>query len=217
MPTAYLVTYGVDPSDRFAAYAFKDRKTAQTASLPKARLVPGVPSGNHAGGCAYVIQSEKDITFGGSLLVNVYNRLTRKNIKGFLNRANGVSKVFSALRDLQIDPTVQKKLEKAMSEADQNETTTKTKTKKAKAEKTADASNGASRAWKDYSDEDKIFLKVDGCPRREGSAAATHWALYRDGMTIRELRAAGGEASRLKTDLSKDRLELERAPESATA
>ena len=36
--TTYLITYGTDPSDRFAARAYPTRSAAWTASLPTASI-----------------------------------------------------------------------------------------------------------------------------------------------------------------------------------
>jgi hypothetical protein len=73
---AYLIVYGKDPSDRLAAYAFSDKKTARDASLPASRLVPRVPPYGNAGGCAYVVETTDDVQFGNALILALFNGLS---------------------------------------------------------------------------------------------------------------------------------------------
>src|ERR1041385_9312414 len=93
----YLIVSGETPADRFAASSSPPREAARVASLPPARLVPGVPPGFHAGGCAYVVETEADVTFSGHLLVDVFNALTDSGVKKFESRAAGVKRLFTAL------------------------------------------------------------------------------------------------------------------------
>ena len=94
MTATYLIVYGADPADRFAAYAYPSRKAALAASLT---LVPGVPEGANAGGCAYVIGKEEDITFSGRHLVDVFNALTESGVKKFETRAHGTRRLMAVL------------------------------------------------------------------------------------------------------------------------
>ena len=95
--TAYLIVYGADTSDRFAAYAFPKRADAWKAST-SSRVVPGVPAGSHAGGHAYVIETAQDVTFSGRLLVEVYKELTGANYNSKLNREERVLLLMDGLR-----------------------------------------------------------------------------------------------------------------------
>jgi hypothetical protein len=96
--TTYLIVYGADPSDRLAAYRFVSRAAAHAASLPAAGLVPGVPPGATAGGCAYVVENPADVTFGGALLLKVYNGLSGKPpVARFEDRAAGVKRLMCLL------------------------------------------------------------------------------------------------------------------------
>jgi hypothetical protein len=101
---AFLIVYGEGPTDRLVAYQFSSRATAQAASL-SSKMVPGVPPGSHAGGHAYVIENEEDVTFNGALLTAVFNGLTDSGIKKFETRAIGVKRLLSVL------PTVAKQQE----------------------------------------------------------------------------------------------------------
>ncbi len=125
--TAYLIVYGATPSDRFAAYSFETRAAARLASTPSGNLTPRVPPDGPAGGCAYVIEREEDVTFNGKLLVDVFNALTESGVKKFESRAAGVKRLVACLPiaarrgdDLTNVPTK----EKIVSE---NETETATK------------------------------------------------------------------------------------------
>lgn len=100
--TAYLIVYGADPTDRFAAYSYPTRAAAQRASLPGSRLVPRVPPGAAAGGCAYVVETEADVAFGGNLLIGVVNGLTAARgvvVKKFETRGVGVRRLLAALAE----------------------------------------------------------------------------------------------------------------------
>ncbi len=95
--TAYLIVYGATPSDRFAAYSFETREAARLASTPSGNLTPRVPPDGSAGGCAYVIEREEDVTFSGRLLVDVFNALTESGVKKFESRAAGVKRLVACL------------------------------------------------------------------------------------------------------------------------
>lgn len=113
--TAYVIVYGIDPTDRFAAHAFPTREVAR---LAEKTLVPPVPVdgyGRHApdrearpgvGGCGYIIEKEEDITFGGFHLVSVYNALTEGTVKKFESRTVGLKRLMCALSKLAV-PTMQ--------------------------------------------------------------------------------------------------------------
>lgn len=100
--TAFVIVYGKDPSDCFAAYRSQTREAAWLASV---RLVPGVPPGSSAGGCGYVIENVGDVTFSGPLLVGVYNALAGTvamgAVKKFENRAVGVKRLLALLEKCQ--------------------------------------------------------------------------------------------------------------------
>lgn len=94
--TAYLIVYGKDPSDRFAAYQYPSRTAAREASL---KLVPNSTDAEHGngGGCAYVIERAEDVTLSGIVLVAVYNALTNANLKKFETRQIGVERLLKHL------------------------------------------------------------------------------------------------------------------------
>jgi len=106
--TAYLVVYGKDPTDRFAALAYPTWEAARRASLT---LVPSVPvdgSGNYApdkptrpgiGGCHCIIEKDKDVPLNGPTMAAVYNALTGCSIKKFESRATGTQRVMKALAE----------------------------------------------------------------------------------------------------------------------
>lgn len=99
--TAYLIVYGADPTDRFAAYSYPTRAAAQRASLPASGLVPRVPADGHAGGCAYVVESETDAPGAGArgLLPALYNALTNSKVERFANRDAGAKRLLAALAE----------------------------------------------------------------------------------------------------------------------
>lgn len=54
-----------------------------------------------------------------------------------------------------------------------------------------------------------IRLLVAENPKREGTSAHVHFALYRDGMSVSDFLAAGGTSGDLKWDASKNFIRLE--------
>jgi hypothetical protein len=70
---------------------------------------------------------------------------------------------------------------------------------------------GASKwTWPDLPPGATLKLLKSECPRQPGSKAAEHWhSKYRDGMSVEQFRAAGGEVGRLRTDLRRKNLALE--------
>lgn len=191
MTTAYLIVYGADPSDRLAAYKFTSRAAAHAASLTD--LVPRVPPGAAAGGCAYVVENPADVTFGGALLLAVYNGLSGKPPVGrFADRAAGVKRLMCLL-------------ETAAQDGPEPQQTEEKKTV-AKSESNGDATRG--RATK-YKPTDTIKVLVDANPRREGSKANARFALYRDGMTVEEFLAAGGPMPGLIFDVNHNWIAVE--------
>lgn len=114
--TAYLIVYGADPADRLAAYSFSTRVAARAASL--SGLVPRVPVDGPAGGCAYVVETAEDVTFGGRLLVTVFNHLAGGSVQRFKDRPAGVKRLLDLLPKVaQPGPaTNQPEEEKKMSE-----------------------------------------------------------------------------------------------------
>lgn len=92
------------------------------------------------------------------------------------------------------------------------------KQKRGRKAKVATDGNGTaaprSRPWLGLKDSDRIYVVSDHeKPRREGTKAAEHFELYRNGMTIGEAKAENIMASRLKTDVNKGRIVIEEAPE----
>ena len=93
--TAYLIVYGATPADSFAAYSFPTREAARLAAQPgHGNLTPG---DRKNGGCAYVIETEADVTFSGQLLVDVFNALTDSGVKRFESRNTGIKRLMSVL------------------------------------------------------------------------------------------------------------------------
>lgn len=198
--TAFLIVYGKDPTDRFAAYAVPQGRTAAiAASLPRRNLVPGVPPGSHAGGCAYVVETEADVTFGGSLLVDVFKALTGESVKKFESRAVGVKRLLKALEE-RATPVPEPEPEPIDNPKE--------------VKKMSDVTNGT-RARRN--DADVIRVTVDKNPKREGSEAHDRFALYRDGMTLAEYVAAGGRRSDLAYDTKHGFVTVEKADASSTA
>lgn len=138
--TAYLIVYGENPTDRLAAYSFADRGSAAGASLPGAGLVPGVPPGSHAGGCAYVIEAEADVTFTGKLLLDVFNGLTEAGVKRFETRDVGVRRLLTVLpevaKEVKLDNDAQVQEREPTADAGDESPKAGGKVKKAKAAKT---------------------------------------------------------------------------------
>lgn len=97
--TAYLIAYGADLADRFAATAFPTRLDAQRASVSGPYQV-GVPAGSHAGGCHYVVETEADARDLGPL-VAVYNAVVGAGsaVKKFESRAVGARRLLAALAE----------------------------------------------------------------------------------------------------------------------
>lgn len=104
--TAYLIVYGSTPADRLAAYSFVTREAARLASLPTNGLTPRVPPEGAAGGCAYVVENEADVTFTGRLLIDVFNGLTDSGVKKFENREVGVKRLMAILPQVSKEKTV---------------------------------------------------------------------------------------------------------------
>lgn len=186
MSAAYAIVYGETPKDRLTAYTCPDRKTAWQAAL---KLVPGVPPGSHAGGCGYAIENPQDVTFGGALLVDVFNGLTGKKIVKFESRSVGVARLMTVLPDVAqplpegfINPPEEKT---KVSDAVQTNEETGTKRR------------GRPAA---FSASSVIRLKTEKNPKRAGSAAYDGFALIRDGMTVGEYEAAGGNVGYLRDD-----------------
>lgn len=110
--TAYLIVYGLDSTDRLAAYRFATRTEAQLASR---RLVPAVPVDGYGrydpsrevrpgtGGCAYVVEREEDVPFSGTQLTSIYNGLTGESVGCFESRAAGIRRLLSKLPAVTAD------------------------------------------------------------------------------------------------------------------
>jgi hypothetical protein len=94
--TAYLIAYGIDPSDRLAATQFPDRAAALAAARPGSPYHVGVPTGHHAGGCSYVVETEEDARALGPLLA-VFNGLTNSGVKKFADRKVGAKRLMAVL------------------------------------------------------------------------------------------------------------------------
>jgi hypothetical protein len=196
--TAYLIAYGQDPSDRFAAYSFPDRITARLASLPVgAALTPGVPPGSHAGGCAYVIETEADVTFSGQLLVDVFNALTESGVKKFESRAIGMKRLMAVLATTARDGS-------ALIPAAEVSAVVIPPTKENKVSDT----NG--RAPK-HPTTSIINLLADKNPKRDGSAAHGRFAAYQTGMTVEAALAAGVTRGDLAYDAKHGYIEVKPA------
>ena len=57
----------------------------------------------------------------------------------------------------------------------------------------------------------EIVILVKDCPRQPGTKAADHWMKHIDGkkQTVVQFVAAGGEVSRLRTDIKRGSIRLE--------
>lgn len=99
--TAYLIVFGLNPTDRFAAYSFPDRPAARIASLPASGLVPRVPPDGVAGGHAYLVETEEDIVRSplANQLIAIYNTLagTGVHVNRFESRSVGVRRLLELL------------------------------------------------------------------------------------------------------------------------
>lgn len=106
---AYLLVYGRDPTDRFAAHRFVARAEAVAAAVTP--IVPAVPVDGYGridpkrevrpgvGGCAYVIENEEDaLQLSGPLQVALYRSLTGDALARFESRAVGARRLLDALR-----------------------------------------------------------------------------------------------------------------------
>ncbi len=58
------------------------------------------------------------------------------------------------------------------------------------------------------SDPRKIHLRVEGCPKKPGTAAWNLWHLYQEGMTVDEYMAAGGTRAAVRYDSDHGYIEL---------
>lgn len=179
--TAYLIVYGKDPSDRFAAYQYPTRTAAREASL---KLVPNSTDADHGngGGCAYVIERPEDITLSGTVLVAVYNALTNANLKKFETRQVGVERLLKHL------PEFAQKAAPPINEEKSVDTNTETKTTGKRGRKGR------------FEGEMTITVLADKNPKREGTKAHQRFALYRSGMKVSEFIAAGGGVNDLAWD-----------------
>lgn len=160
--TAYLIVYGQDPTDRLAAYSFPDRIAARLASTPSGgNLTPGVPPGSYAGGCAYVVEKEADVTFSGQLLIDVFNGLTDSGVKKFESRAVGVKRLMSVLPQVAAPAPVTTNEEIKMSDAATTETAAP-KRGKATDGKPADAQVFRAGKVRANTDRHRIMTMMDG-------------------------------------------------------
>ena len=178
--TAYLVAYGADPKDRLTCRAFPTREAALTAST-NAKIVPGVPEGSHAGGCAYVIENEKDVTLSGSLLVDVYNVMTNGSLKKFSDRETGVKRLMAVLPTYAV--------------ADQSTSTENEKMQTNTTGATGDAGNVSDMKapkvrgrTRPLHDDQRITILVEGNPKRAGK---TSWTRYQAVLDLPEPRTVG--------------------------
>lgn len=113
--TTYLIVYGRDLDDRFAAYRFENRADA----IRPNGLVPSVPvDGNGSydptrepipgvGGCHMVLETEEEAArnVGGPAQVALYNRLTGEAVTRFADRVTGGKRLLAALAKHAIEPT----------------------------------------------------------------------------------------------------------------
>ena len=111
--TAYLIVFGADPTDRFAAYSFPDRASARLASLPASGLVPRVPPGGPAGGHAYLVENEEDVVRSplANQLVVIYNSIAPQGalVRRFESRAVGARRLLALLATVPQPPNKEKK------------------------------------------------------------------------------------------------------------
>jgi hypothetical protein len=164
--TAYLISYGADPSDRLRAFQFPSRKAAIAAQSDPACYASVGPH-SHAGGCTYVIESEEDVTFTGKLLVDVFNGLTYSGLKKFESRATGVKRLLAVL------PTVAQPAPAAKETTVVTETQEKPKrASKASVGKPADAASFKAGRVRAGTARAKILSMMDGTKTAEEVGAA---------------------------------------------
>lgn len=199
MTTAYLIVYGADPTDRFAAYKFNSRQDAL-----KARLTPSVPVDGFGrpkpdgevrpgvGGCSYVVEKEEDVPWALPMMVAVYNALTGEAVKRFADRPSGVKRVFGALAAKAVDAPFTSSPEGAISQSPQNQVEGKKMKGRAPA----------------IADDTKIKVVSENNPKRAGSKAATYWPSYKDGATVAELVAAGVPRGDINYNLEKGYIQV---------
>jgi hypothetical protein len=74
------------------------------------------------------------------------------------------------------------------------------------------SSSDAKWPWADLPPTATLKLLKTECPRQPGSKAAEHWhSKYRNGMSIEQFRAGGGEPGRLRTDIRRGNIVVEPA------
>ena len=199
--TAYLIVYGLDPTDRFATYLFPTREAAR---LAEKSLVPSVPVdgyGRHApsrearpgvGGCGYLIEKEEDVVFSGNHLVSIYNALTGGAVKKFESRAVGVKRLMATLAE-KATPGPQPAEPAITNEEKKMSDTPKRRGKPASIA------------------QDAVITHVAENPKRAGSSAHTRFSLYQVGMTVAEYEAAGGAPGDVRDDEKRGHIKVQRA------
>lgn len=231
--TTYLIVYGRDLNDRFAAYRFDTRAEA---FRPHPELMPSVPVNGFGqlkeeaeerlgvGGCHILVETEEDAARGmsGPTQVAVFNRLTGGSVKKFENRSVGAKRVLTALAERAITPPAKETKvyeqnhtplpnaapateEKIMTDTPTNaaEVATDAIATESATPPAASASGRGPRA-----DARVISVKIDKNPKREGTAAFNRFELYRDGMTVDQFIAAGGSRIDVSYDVKKGYIEL---------
>lgn len=196
MTMAYLIVYGADTGDRLAAYKFTSREAARAASLTP--LVPRNPPDAAAGGCAYVVEKPEDVTFGGALLLNVFNGLSGKPpVARFVDRPSGIRRLMCLLETVAQDgPVSQQTEEKKVSD--------ETKTKRGRAPKLNDG------------DVITIVTEEGKNPKRAGSKIHGLWEKLATGSTVAQAHEIGFTSENLLWDVKAGFLKIE-APAAAEA
>jgi hypothetical protein len=199
--TAYLIVFGVDLTDRFAAYSFPDRSTARTASLPAAGLVPSVPPNSvTGGGHAYLVETEEDIVRSPMVgqLVAFYNRIAPagRQVRRFESRVVGVQRLLALL-------------------ATQARLPVGAASPPTEKEQVMSSENGTGRRGRrpSLNDSDVITIVAAANPKRAGSSIHSKWERLVSGQTtVAQAHEIGFSNHDLVWDRDKGFLTIQPAP-----
>jgi hypothetical protein len=224
--TAYLIVYGENVADRLAVYSYPDRVAAMRGSrglVPilsaeqKARLEPSFGKG--VGGGWGIFTSEEDVTYSGTHLLNVYNRLAfgsdeERYVKRFESKEIGKKRLMCVISKVaQPGPEDQKEEKMEGTQTNGAESTGK-KTKAPKVPKVATGTRGRAAQ---FGPDDVITVLCEKNPKRTGSKAFTLHGHFKTGMTVKEYLEKAGEGGRsnLNWDAGARFVRVDKAPAKA--
>ena len=135
----------------------------------------------YAGLNGYVVESEADVIWTGTTLVEVYNAVAGKSIKKFESRAAGVKRLLEALPTVAREPApvIPATKEKSMSE-------------------------GKRGRQPKYKPDMTIKVLTDKNPFRAGTASYSRVQLFQNGQTVQAFVAAGGRMSDIHSAIEHD-------------